>query len=431
MKAHATHQRKRKRTAWTALACSAAVALLALSPAARAHDDHDEDDWYGDRDDYGRYDDSRYYDGEYYLDDLHGFGSRPYYGPYPAEVVRFEFLHGYGHWRWVPRLRAHLWFPFVEASWRPYVYGHWIHTSHGMTWVSYEPWGEIPHHYGRWVYVDHAGWGWVPGYTYAPAWVTWAVVDGCVGWAPLPPAGYRYPRYHRYHLTAYPVDYGYGGTFVYHDSGLDFRFWIFVSDRDFYGTSVHRHILPVEHTLSLFKKKKVLPVGRSLHFDYAQKISKNKIRTVKTGLKKKRAGDRWLVLHEPHGQREKVRAGREAVKRVVTHEKVRAGRSVAKPDIARDRIRKEKTVVKREVTGEKSREVAAAGKVRAADERARPGASKGEDRELKKESRKEESRDRSRGAPQKRAGERKTEKSKKSKQHEKDDKENKKKGRSG
>jgi hypothetical protein len=264
-----------------------------------------------------------------------------------------------------------------------------------MTWVSYEPWGEIPHHYGRWVHVDHVGWGWVPGYTYSPAWVTWAVVDGCVGWAPLPPVGYRYPRYHRYHFSGHPVDYGYGGSFVYHDSGMDFRFWIFVSDRDFYGTSVHRHVLPVEHTLSLFKKKKVLPVGRTMHLDYAQRITKKKIRTVTTGQKKRRVGDRWIVFHEPRGQEEKIRTGRKAVKRVVSHDKVRAEKKSAGRDFVREKTRGGKDVVARDSAREKGRKVAAGGKTRDSAKIA-PQKRAGERKNVKKDEKKGEKKRRSR-----------------------------------
>jgi len=32
------------------------------------------------------------------------------------------------------------------------------------------------------------GWVWVPGYEWAPAWVSWRYGDEYVGWAPLPPA---------------------------------------------------------------------------------------------------------------------------------------------------------------------------------------------------------------------------------------------------
>ena len=72
-------------------------------------------------------------------------------------------------------------------NWRPYTYGHWVHTDAGMTWASDEPFGWATYHYGRWVNLDGTGWVWVPGYTWAPAWVSWRDNDDYVGWAPLPP----------------------------------------------------------------------------------------------------------------------------------------------------------------------------------------------------------------------------------------------------
>jgi len=74
-----------------------------------------------------------------------------------------------------------------DPNWRPYTYGHWVNTDQGMTWVSDEPFGWATYHYGRWVNLDGYGWVWVPGYTWAPAWVSWRDGDDDVGWAPLPP----------------------------------------------------------------------------------------------------------------------------------------------------------------------------------------------------------------------------------------------------
>jgi len=74
-----------------------------------------------------------------------------------------------------------------DPEWRPYTYGHWVDTEAGMTWVSDEPFGWATYHYGRWVNLDGTGWVWVPGYTWAPAWVSWRESDEDVGWAPLPP----------------------------------------------------------------------------------------------------------------------------------------------------------------------------------------------------------------------------------------------------
>ena len=74
-----------------------------------------------------------------------------------------------------------------DPNWRPYTYGHWVNTDAGMTWESDEPFGWATYHYGRWTNLDGYGWVWVPGYTWAPAWVSWRDGDDDVGWAPLPP----------------------------------------------------------------------------------------------------------------------------------------------------------------------------------------------------------------------------------------------------
>jgi hypothetical protein len=74
-----------------------------------------------------------------------------------------------------------------DPNWRPYMYGHWVNTDAGMTWVSDETFGWATYHYGRWANLDGYGWVWVPGYTWAPAWVSWRDGDDEVGWAPLPP----------------------------------------------------------------------------------------------------------------------------------------------------------------------------------------------------------------------------------------------------
>ena len=74
-----------------------------------------------------------------------------------------------------------------DPNWRPYTYGHWVNTDDGMMWASDEPFGWATYHYGRWVDLADTGWVWVPGYTWAPAWVSWRDSDDYYGWAPLPP----------------------------------------------------------------------------------------------------------------------------------------------------------------------------------------------------------------------------------------------------
>jgi len=83
---------------------------------------------------------------------------------------------------------GYVWQPQVtDPDWAPYTEGHWVYSDAGWTWVSDEPWGWATYHYGRWVNLDGTGWVWVPGYTWAPAWVSWRYGDGYAGWAPLPP----------------------------------------------------------------------------------------------------------------------------------------------------------------------------------------------------------------------------------------------------
>jgi hypothetical protein len=83
---------------------------------------------------------------------------------------------------------GYVWQPEVtDPDWAPYTEGHWVYTDDGWTWVSDEPWGWATYHYGRWVNLDGTGWCWVPGYTWAPAWVSWRYGGGYCGWAPLPP----------------------------------------------------------------------------------------------------------------------------------------------------------------------------------------------------------------------------------------------------
>jgi hypothetical protein len=75
-----------------------------------------------------------------------------------------------------------------DPQWAPYTDGHWVYSDQGWVWVSDEPWGWATYHYGRWANLDGTGWCWVPGYQWAPAWVSWRYGGGYAGWAPLPPA---------------------------------------------------------------------------------------------------------------------------------------------------------------------------------------------------------------------------------------------------
>lgn len=88
---------------------------------------------------------------------------------------------------WVPDARV------VGSDFTPYASaGHWaLDQGENWVWVSDYPFGNVVFHYGRWVWTSTAGWAWIPGLQYAPAWVAWRTpVDGYayVGWAPYPPS---------------------------------------------------------------------------------------------------------------------------------------------------------------------------------------------------------------------------------------------------
>jgi hypothetical protein len=95
------------------------------------------------------------------------------------------------HGAWVPTARrGRAWRPTgVGDDWRPYLRGSWTYTEDGWFWVTDEPWGFATYHYGRWFFDAVYGWVWLPGRTWAPAWVAWRWDAEVVGWAPLPPEG--------------------------------------------------------------------------------------------------------------------------------------------------------------------------------------------------------------------------------------------------
>jgi hypothetical protein len=92
------------------------------------------------------------------------------------------------HGDWVTYHDRYVWVPRVDASWRPYVHGHWIYVrTYGWYWVSDEPYAWAVYHYGRWAFDPEIGWYWVPARRWAPAWVAWSYTDDEIAWAPLPP----------------------------------------------------------------------------------------------------------------------------------------------------------------------------------------------------------------------------------------------------
>lgn len=150
-------------------------------------------------------------------------------------------LGGYGEWIWVDGL-GRCWRPWVAASWQPYRHGRWVHTSHGWTWVAYEPWGYVPHHYGSWARCTF-GWVWVPGYSYAAANVVWVRAGSFIGWYARPPHGWS----HAVHGFSHGWSHGFRDGYVsgygdgYHDGWRDARYGTWVDWRHFGADNVSRH----------------------------------------------------------------------------------------------------------------------------------------------------------------------------------------------
>lgn len=94
----------------------------------------------------------------------------------------------------------YVWKPSIELGvtaaagkgkvYTPYTNGQWVNTDAGWYFKAPTPVEETVSHYGRWVNSPSAGWLWVPGRVWAPAWVDWKQNDSYVSWAPLPPSVY-------------------------------------------------------------------------------------------------------------------------------------------------------------------------------------------------------------------------------------------------
>ncbi len=151
----------------------------------------------------------------------------------PGAAVSFDtFRDGlapYGDWTVVGSY-GRVWRPRVAAGWRPYYYGHWDWSDEGWLWVSDEPWGWGPYHYGRWSYDSYNGWFWVPGYQWAPAWVSWRFGGAAIGWAPLAPGFSIY-------ASSYPAFYS---------------SWTFVPCGSFVGVPAYRAAYAPSYVPSVF-----------------------------------------------------------------------------------------------------------------------------------------------------------------------------------
>ncbi|MBI5549640.1 MAG: hypothetical protein HY901_37615 [Deltaproteobacteria bacterium] len=128
-------------------------------------------------------------------------------------------LSQYGRWEQDPTY-GWIWYP-LESGFQPYSNGWWVNTDEGWLFESDAPYSWAVYHYGRWIYSGGA-WAWVPGYEWAPAWVSLRVSGEYVGWAPLGFEGYEY-RY-------WPQ----GWSYVHSP-------WVFVHIHHFGAHRHHRH----------------------------------------------------------------------------------------------------------------------------------------------------------------------------------------------
>ncbi len=110
----------------------------------------------------------------------------------PADsLAMFDDLRFYGSWYELYPYGM-VWRPVVVADWAPMVYGHWVWSSYGWMWVSYDPFGWAVYNYGFWVNDFTLGWVWVPDYAWEPVRCEWTWWDDTICWAPLPPPGIHY-----------------------------------------------------------------------------------------------------------------------------------------------------------------------------------------------------------------------------------------------
>lgn len=111
-------------------------------------------------------------------------------GYLPQELRAYApALDDNGTWEYDQASSGYVWYPWVESDWRPYSDGEWMDVpSYGWTWVGLSVWSWPTDHYGHWGWRDR-GWYWIPGKSWAPAWVAWAESPDYVGWCPLGPNG--------------------------------------------------------------------------------------------------------------------------------------------------------------------------------------------------------------------------------------------------
>jgi hypothetical protein len=218
----------------------------------------------------------------------------------PSEVVVttfYEDLRPHGRWIEIGGY-GRCWYPVgVVRGWRPYTVGRWVYTDYGWSWESEEAWGFATYHYGRWFEDSRYGWVWVPGSTWAPAWVAWRSGGGYVGWAPLGPSiGLRG------HITEVET------------RDIPASRFCFVEERRIAEPRVHEHVVNVQTNTTIINKttnitnitivnKKV--VNQSLSVEHVEKATGKRVERVNVkevasaGEARKTRGKGEVVAYRP------------------------------------------------------------------------------------------------------------------------------------
>jgi hypothetical protein len=156
-------------------------------------------------------------------------------------AVSFDFFYSdlapHGSWL-VSAQYGRVWQPAVYApGWNPYYDGHWVYTDCGWTWVSDYDWGDVPYHYGTWYDDASLGWIWVPGTTWAPAWVTFRTGPDFIGWAPVAPG--------------FSIGVSFGAP-------APVSSFLFVSTRDFAAPRIRQYVVPADRRDTIIQRTTIV-----------------------------------------------------------------------------------------------------------------------------------------------------------------------------
>lgn len=160
-------------------------------------------------------------------------------GQYISDQDFYDNLSPYGVWVYDPQY-GDMWVPDVDGNFRPYATrGHWVLTEYGNTWVSDYPWGWATFHYGRWVFDDYYGWAWIPGYEWAPAWVSWRQNAGYYGWAPLTPN--------------ISIDISFGNNYSIPD-----HYWVFAPQTYINSPRIYNYYVPQTRVVNIIRNTTII-----------------------------------------------------------------------------------------------------------------------------------------------------------------------------